>query len=145
LGRQPALGLAELESLYGADAVHPLPGGLVLLDKHHSEVDFNRLGGSVKLAKVLTRLGSADWRKAVNHLCQNVPKHLDEFAEGKLRLGLNNFGFQVSVSDINRSGLMLKKAIKNTGRSVRVVPNSAATLNSAHTLHNQLTGAAGLE
>lgn len=145
LGRQPALGLAELERLYGADVLHPLPGGLVLIDKHHSEVDFTRLGGSVKFGKVLTRIENADWKKIVAHLCKNVPEHLGYFPEGKLRLGLNNYGFAVSVSDINRAGLQVKKVIKNAGRSVRVVPNTAATLNSAQTLHNQLTGPTGLE
>lgn len=145
LGRQPALGLAELERLYGADVLHPLPGGLVLIDKHHSEIDFTRLGGSIKLGKVLTRLESADWKKVVAHFCKNIPEHLDHFPEGKLRLGLNNFGFDASVNDINRAGLQIKKVIKNAGRSVRVVPNTTATLNSAQTLHNQLTGPTGLE
>ncbi len=145
LGRQPALGIAELESLYGADVLHPLGEGLVLIDMHHSEIDFKRLGGSVKLGKILTQLDTNDWKKITEYMTKNVPKHLDEFPEGKLRLGLNAIGIKASVNDINRSGLQLKKAIKNAGRSVRVVPNKENELNSAQTLHNQLTGPTGLE
>jgi hypothetical protein len=145
LGRQPALGLAELESLYGAEVLHPMQGGLVLIDKHHSDINFARLGGAVKLGKVLTTLETTDWKKVVAHLCQSVPEHLEEFPEGKIRLGLNTIGFHVSVNDINRAGLQIKNVIKNAGHSVRVVPNSGPELNSAQTLHNQLTGPTGLE
>ena len=53
LGRQPALGLAELERLYGADSLRPVVGNIAVLTRDASEVDFDRLGGTVKLAKVL--------------------------------------------------------------------------------------------
>jgi hypothetical protein len=42
LGRQPALGLAELESLYGANRVQPL-NSAALLDIATKDINFKRL------------------------------------------------------------------------------------------------------
>lgn len=145
LGRQPALGLAELESLYGADALQPVGAGAVLLNIDPQEIPFSRLGGSIKLAKVLTELQHTDWPKSVDYLCTNIPKHLDYLPEGKLKFGLSVFGLPVGLQQLNRSTLTIKKAIKSAGRSVRVVPNNEMTLNSAQVRHNQLTSPLGME
>jgi len=58
LGRQPALGLAELESLYGAEHVRPLDGH-ALLDVPAEEINFKRLGGTIKVARILASLPGA--------------------------------------------------------------------------------------
>lgn len=50
LGRQPELGVAELESLYGSSHVRPVGDKFAVVD---APVDFERLGGSVKSAKIL--------------------------------------------------------------------------------------------
>ena len=50
LGRQPALGLAELESLYGAKHVRPVGNVAAAIDVDTLDMDFARLGGSIKLA-----------------------------------------------------------------------------------------------
>ncbi len=145
LGRQPALGIAELESLYGADALRPVGTQAVLIAKDPSEIDFARLGGTVKIAKLLSRPETTDWAKLVRNTAQALPEHLEYIPEGKIRLGLNTYGFRLRPTDLNRSGLELKKVVKQAGRSVRVVPNTNLDLNSAQTLHNQLTGPTGLE
>lgn len=145
LGRQPSLGLAELESLYGSQSLHPVGRQAVLIDIDPNDIAFNRLGGTIKLAKVLTRLETSDWRKVVQHIVRTLPEHLDYIPDGKIRLGLSVDGLQVSHKDLQRSGLEIKKVIKQAGRSVRLVPNTDHILNSAQTLHNQLTGPTGLE
>lgn len=145
LGRQPALGLAELESLYGAEAVQPLGSSAALLNKPADEVEFTRLGGSLKLAKVLTELPSHDWESCIKYIEKSLPGHLGYLPEGKLKLGLSAFGMNVKADQISRSALRLKKVVKNSGRSVRVVPNNEPALNSAQVLHNQLTSKLGME
>ncbi len=145
LGRQPALGLAELESLYGAATITPVRPGAALLDISPEDIAFERLGGSIKLARVLTTLPSADWREVENYLSRTISKHLQDVPEGKLRLGLSAYGLRVRPSDINATGLRLKKIIKSDGRSVRIVPNKSAALNSAQVFHNQLTSKTGME
>lgn len=145
LGRQPSLGLAELESLYGTKAINPLGGAAALLDMAPKDVDFDRLGGSVKLCTLLNILDTTNWRELEDYLAKMIPEHLQYVPEGKFKLGLSAYGMRVRPGDINATGLRLKKIIKAEGRSVRIVPNKASVLNSAQVLHNQLTSPTGWE
>jgi tRNA G10 N-methylase Trm11 len=138
LGRQPALGLAELESLYGAEHVRPLDGA-ALLDIPAEDIDFERLGGTIKVARLLTVLDEVKWPALSKYLIKKIPEHLEHLPAGKFTLGISLYGLAVSPSDIGRTGLQIKKVIKNSGRPVRLVPNKAAALNSAQVLHNKLT------
>jgi len=148
LGRQPALGLAELESLYGADALQPLPPAAARLLKAPETVDFDRLGGSIKLATELTSFqasGKDPWVIIEKRLRSTVNDLLPGIADGKIRLGLSAYGFNVTPTKLSALALNLKKPIKAANRSVRVVPNNETELNSAQVLHNQLTGPTGVE
>lgn len=145
LGRQPALGLAELESLYGAAVVIPIGSYAAGLTKSVEAVEFKRLGGSTRLAKVLTEIPSTNWKDLETYLVKNVPKHLQYLPEGKLTLGLSTYGFSISPAKLTATGLTLKKVIRAAGRSVRLVPNTANELNTAQVLHNHLTGTTGWE
>ena len=145
LGRQPALGLAELESLYGARAILPIAPGIAGLTLPADDVDFSRLGGSTRLCKVLTELPSTDWKKVESYLAKTIPEHLQYLPEGKLKLGLSAIGIAVSPGKLTASGLTLKKVIKKAGRSVRLVPNQETELSTAQVLHNNLTGDLGWE
>ncbi len=145
LGRQPDLGIAEAESLFGADKITPLGTQFVLLDARVHDVPFNRLGGSTRVAKLLTYLPYTDWDKIEKYLETELPKHTCCLPEGKIRLGLSVYNLSVNIRRLNATGLTLKKAVKADGRSVRVVPNKEHELNTAQVIHNQLTGATGME
>ncbi len=145
LGRQPALGLAELESLYGSQTLQPVGTHAVLLANPPDEVDFLRLGGSVKLGKLLTTLPYTDWNKLIKYIVDTLPGHLAYFPEGKLTIGLSAYGFSVSATQVGKSALAIKKVVRGSGRSVRIVPNTQAELSSAQVLHNKLTRETGLE
>ena len=145
LGRQPSLGIAELESLFGASFVEPVGTVAALVDRNPAEIPFARIGGSSKLASVLTRLETNDWAELIAYITHQLPKRLDHLPEGKLKFGLSVYGFPVNVPKINAAALSIKKAVKATSRSIRVVPNNEPTLNSAQVLHNQLTGDLGME
>jgi len=146
LGRQPALGLAELESLYGAgvvSAVSPQTAGLSL---PASEVDFDRLGGSTRLGQVVAVLPGTDWKAVERQLPRLVAELALTLPEGKIQLGLSAFGLKISPAKLNAAGLTLKKTLRTqTGRSVRVTPNPELELNTAQVLHNHLTGPTGIE
>ena len=45
LGRQPELGIAELESIYGAAKLKPIGGKAVIVDVDPCLLAFDRLGG----------------------------------------------------------------------------------------------------
>lgn len=144
-GRLPALGRAELESLYGAEALTPIGDTASGLTLAPAQIDFNRLGGTVKFCKLLTVLETTNWPKIQDFLESAVPQHVVNLPEGKMKLGLSVYGLDVSPRTINATSLQLKKIIKSIGRSVRVVPNVEKALNSAKVLHNQLTSALGWE
>lgn len=143
-GRQPEIARAELESLYGSDVLLPV-GNATLIDLDTSEIDFMRLGGMVKLCKVLTVLETTNWREVQAFLEKSVPEHAKNLPEGKLKLGLSVYGLNTKPSQLVATGLELKKLIKKSGRSVRVVPNKDNELNAAQVLHNQLTHMLGWE
>lgn len=139
LGRQPYLGLAELESLFGAACISPLGEHAALIETDESII-FNRLGGVIKLAKLLTVLDTTEWKNIEQHLISVVQEHSSHLPDGKMTLGLSVYGLAVKPDKINATGLKLKKLIKATGRPVRVVPNKTPDLSSAQVLHNNLTG-----
>ncbi len=145
LGRQPALGLAELESLYGPDKVHPLLPAAAVLDVDPCILAYDRLGGSIKFCKVLTELAVCDWAEIERVLVKVSPKHSQSMPAGKLLLGISGYGFSVSAKQIMSTAIKLKQAIRTTGRSVRVIPNKDASLSSAQVIHNKLTSPNGWE
>lgn len=145
LGRQPALGLAELESIYGADKVRPVGEKTAVVSVDPCLLAFDRLGGNVKFCKILTELDTVEWKEIEKFLVQIAPGHSQRMPEGKMRLGLSAIGLGTSAARLNSTGLALKKAIRKTGRNVRVIPNKAPELNAAQVIHNQLTGETGWE
>jgi len=145
LGRQPELGLAELESLYGPENVQPLSKEAVLVDIDSSLLAFKRLGGSLKLAKLLTDLGSTQWRDIEEYLINHGLSHSKNIGSGKMTIGLSLYGFNLGVRSISASSLKIKRALQKTGRSVRLVPNKNEELNTAQVIHNKLTSDRSME
>lgn len=146
LGRQPVLGLAELESLYGADVVEPVAQQVAGVHLATSSVDFARLGGGTKLAEVLAVVPSSDWSHAEKELTKLA--HSSALAvptEGKFHLGLSAYGFPVSPAKLTALGLTLKKIIRSRGVSVRTVPNTEMELSTAQVYHNHLADEHGAE
>ncbi len=147
LGRQPAIGMAELESLYGASAVRQAGSHAAGVDLPVSDIDFNRLGGSTRLASVIGEVSSTDWRmieKALIGLARSPVLMLP--SSGKLHLGLSAIGFSISPAKLGATGLTLKKVIRSRyDGSVRLAPNTTAELSTAQVFHNHLTGENGCE
>ncbi|MBX4197287.1 hypothetical protein KW801_01875 [Candidatus Saccharibacteria bacterium] len=138
LGRQPALGLAELESIYGAEHVRPLDGA-ALLDVPAEDINFKRLGGTIKTARILTEVPTTDWQNLANYLVEKVPPYVKDMDIGKFTLGLSLYGLNIPLKQIEACLLEIKKQVRQSGRPVRIVPNKAPSLNSAQVLHNKLT------
>jgi tRNA (guanine10-N2)-dimethyltransferase len=143
LGRQPELGIAELESLYGPEHVRPIPGA-TLMDLDAEDINFGRLGGTIKLAKVLAVIPAVTWSEFEKYLLENLPKHLEHAPKGKLTIGLSVYGIEVPVEHINKMLLVAKKNLRGD-RPIRVVPNKSPALNSAQVLHNKLTHSGAFE
>ena len=144
LGRQPEIGLAELEALYGADSVQPLGAECALID---APVNFARLGGSIKSGVILAEIPHlapqrifAEVTKLLPGIIKNLPP------EGKIKLGISTYGLGFSARAVCGETLKIKKILRQKyGRSVRAVPNETPALSSAQTFHNQLTSTLGVE
>ncbi len=147
LGRQPALGLAELESLYGSAKVSLLGERAARVNVDPCLLAFDRLGGSLKFCRPLTTLDTTSWKRIEAFLAEVSPEHSQRMPEGKMHLGLSLIGFpEISLKRIMATGLTVKKAINRaTGRTVRLVPNNEAELSTAQVLHNKLARANGWE
>lgn len=142
LGRQPAIGLAELESLYGAEAVRPIGDVAAVVD---AAVDFARLGSTVKAATLIDRLDGTNPQKAFDRCRRALPDFVSDFPDGKIKLGTSLYDLPMPLQKQNANTLSLKKVLRDAGRSVRVVPNTESALSSAQTYHNQLTSELGCE
>ncbi len=140
------MGLAELESLYGAENVSAVSAQAAGLTLHAHDVDFARLGGSTRLAHVLAEIPSTDWKRVERELPGLVTELGLTLPDGKIQLGLSAFGLKISPAKLNAAGLTLKKVLRSKlDRSVRVTPNPELELNTAQVLHNHLTGPTGIE
>lgn len=146
LGRQPALGMAELESLYGAASVTPAGPHAALITTPSCPVDAARLGGTVKTCAVLTRLPATRWKDVERALPDIAITQAANLAAGKLHVGISAYGFDVTPPQLLAAGLTIKKAIQKAhGRSVRLAPNNTPALSTAQVLHNRLAGDTGCE
>lgn len=145
LGRQPEIGIAELESLYTPTKVTPINQQVVLVDVDPCLLAFDRLGGAIKFAKVLTTLPTSSWTNAEKFLLKVAPDFAKTMPVGKMHLGISDYGFSLTPRDISKTALKLKSAIVKTNRSVRVVPNNELSLSSAQVIHHKLTTPNGWE
>lgn len=133
LGRQPAISIAELEALFGRASW--LSAHSALFEAELPDVE--RLGGALKLGRVVFDVPTSDWRristKIVNHYAQAWAAY-----DGKITLGISVYDFPVSVRDIQKTGLILKSKLKSSAASLRLVPNIEPALSTATSHHNKL-------
>ena len=144
LGRQPEIGVAELESLLGTDAViRTLPPCYAELNADYHSSWANRLGGAIKVVEVITSLSTNEWRIIENNLIEYATQNEPFVSPGKLTIGISVYGLSISTRQLQSAGLTMKKQLRKSGRSIRLVPNTESTMNSAQVLHNKLTGDRG--
>jgi len=134
LGRQPALGVAELECVYGSKDVRWFSDISALVDT--DDFDFNQLGGSQKAGRVVAEI-SGNWQQVSRKI---VTEYGNEWAnhDGKITLGISAYGFDVSPRDVQKTGIILKKKLRDYGVSLRLIPNAEPALNTATSHHNKL-------
>ena len=134
LGRQPALGMAELERVYGGANVRWFSDQAALVDSDSLTVD--QLGGSLKTGRVVMEL-SGDWRQANTKIIQHYSKAWTSF-DGKITLGISAYSFNLSAREVQKTGIILKQSLKKAGVSLRLIPNTDPQLNTATSHHNKL-------
>ena len=145
LGRQPAIGMAELESRYGADSLTFVAPDAAQLDIAVEPAVFEQLGGIQKTGQIISVVDTVDWHKLSSPIKKVVTQILKEAPAGKITLGISLYGVRANPSQVSVAALSLKKIIKQNGRPARIVPNKKIELNTAQVLHNKLALPNGIE
>lgn len=136
LGRQPHLGIAELERVYGSDAVSWWSGSTALINT--DQFDVEKIGGTIKAGRVVAELPRGDWRAASLELVRAYEQAWADH-DGKITLGLSAYGFpKLDARDVQKTGITLKQKLKKSGTSLRLIPNQDTALSSATSHHNKL-------
>ena len=128
LGRQPEISLAELESLF--DEVEQKSREIAFFKTElGTEPSLDRLGGSLKLARKLEKNISPE-------------EYLKSLPEGKITLGLSDYTHAKyssrDIKNISQNGIKIKKALRESGRSLRLLPNTTPVISTAAAHHNGL-------
>jgi tRNA G10 N-methylase Trm11 len=135
LGRQPKLGIAELERVFGGKSISPLSFQSVSIDSDSFEVQ--RFGGVLKAGKIIAELPRGDWHQASQEITRYYSNKWSSF-EGKITLGISAYNFNVDAREVQKTGIILKQKLKKSGVNLRLVPNIEPALNTATSHHNKL-------
>ncbi|MDR0957470.1 MAG: hypothetical protein LBM09_02765 [Candidatus Nomurabacteria bacterium] len=146
LGRQPEIGLAELNAVSDGRASLIAPE-IAVVDqnsdqnqpndnffKNVNKKKLSRLGSIIKCAEVFAEI--SDFSRA--NLTKIATEKFGE-VDGKITLGISIYGKKSANFNSTKLGLELKNILR-TKNSVRLIPSSDNALNSATVFHNNLAG-----
>ncbi|MDK2899146.1 MAG: hypothetical protein PWQ10_333 [Patescibacteria group bacterium] len=135
LGRQPALGIAELERTFSGKSVKLLYPQAVSIDCDGFEIQ--NFGGVPKAGKIIAELPHSDWHQVSQKIVHYYTNEWSTF-DGKITVGLSAYNFTVDAREVQKTGIILKQKLKKYDTSIRLVPNIEPALNSATSHHNKL-------
>jgi len=129
MGRQPELGLVELESILGADGVSQL-GRQAALMKTKPNLDI--LGGVQKIGRIIYQGPTAD-------LIEILDIKLLPVYEKKTPIAVSYYGLHATTRFVLSSGLELKNRLRHEGRSIRLItPTKGTDVTVAQLKHNRV-------
>ncbi|MCL2869689.1 hypothetical protein FWF48_02675 [Candidatus Saccharibacteria bacterium] len=131
LGRQPKLGLAELEQVFGSSNITLLTPDIAQITG--SDLNITRLGGTKKAGKIIAKNNSFN----TNFIEKTALNHIANLS-GKITLGLSAYNIRLTAKDLQEIGLQIKNRLKKQGQSLRLVPQNTPELNTATSHHNKL-------
>lgn len=135
LGRQPAFGVAELESVFGGKSVKILSPESAQFES--KKFDIQNFGGILKAGKIISQIDTSDWQKVSNKIIADCISLLSSY-EGKITFGISAYNFKINYREIQKVGIILKQSLKKHNVSMRLIPNSENALSSATSHHNKL-------
>ena len=141
LGRQPDISLAELEAVYGVAQVRQVSAQVATVVT--DTIDLSALGGTTKIGKVITTLPLKRLRDAdlFTDVSKDIVHHYIDAWRGvnhKITLGISAYSLNVPPRLVQKTGLILKSALKKHDVSLRLVPNDDTALSTAVSHNNKL-------
>ena len=136
LGRQPEIGLAELQAVYKKEP-QLIASNVALLDisSQTALASSKRLGAIVKIIQVVDKKFTVS-KSNLTTLCQQLFTDVD----GKITLGVSYYDPRASKRSAISLGQELQSILKGLGHSTRLLPTNNAVLGAAAILHNGLSG-----
>jgi len=135
LGRQPALGIAELERVFGGKSIKQLYSQAVSIESDSFEVQ--HFGSVPKAGKIIAELPFSDWHQVSQKIVHYYANEWSTF-NGKITLGISAYNFTINAREVQKTGIILKQKLKKYSVSLRLIPNIELALNSATSHHNKL-------
>lgn len=141
LGRQPEISIAELEAVFGAPSVTRVADDIASVEA--DEFDLSIFGGTTKAGRVVGSVDLANGNDTAKLVAASKSIVHDyrlkwRTADHKITLGISTYGLRVTPRDVQKTGLLLKSALKKDGVSLRLVPNTEPTLSTATSHNNKL-------
>lgn len=136
LGRQPNIGLAELERVYGGKNVSRLSLESATFS-NNSDFDIQRFGGIIKAGIILDSLSSDSWQKITNQITKYFISTFSNY-QPKITLGISTYNIALKPHEIQKLGLSIKSILKKRNTSLRLIPNTDSALSTATSHHNKL-------
>jgi tRNA G10 N-methylase Trm11 len=129
LGRQPELGLVELESLLGSEGVQSFGRQAALMSR---ALNVDHLGGVLKLGRVL-------YQGAVKPL-RDLPVDVAvlPMSEAKTPFAVSAYGLRDTTRMLTAAGLELKKRLRERGSVRLIVPARGLAVSAAELHHNRV-------
>lgn len=141
LGRQPEISLTELEAVFGTDHVKRIANQFAQINTATFNID--ELGGTIKCAEIIKELPLEKHDKAsllsASRFINNHYSNKWRNCSSKITLGISSYNLNITPRDLQKTGLILKKSLKQSGASLRLIPNEQLALSTA-TAHNNKLG-----
>lgn len=144
-GRQPAISLAEIESLFGSNAIVAISQSLAFLAVNSRSININNLGGIIKVFEVIHVGTMQPQNTQIAFLTDYILSLHNASINSKINIGINQFNLGLSENTIFKMGLEIKKALKKSSVSVRIVPCKQGLISTAQTIHNKMTDSKNYE
>ena len=141
LGRQPEISFAELEAVFGRQNVQAATHDIATIDA--DDIDLSILGGTTKIAKVITTHNYANKRDSdlFTDISRQITNHYTDkwrSVDHKITLGISTYGFNIPPRAVQKTGIILKGSLKKSGVSLRLIPNTESALSTAVSHNNKL-------
>ena len=101
------------------------------------DIALTSLGGTLKAGKVILDIPKASWHTVNTKIIQHYTAKW-QAQEKKQTLGISVYGTPVNTRDIQKTGLIIKKQLRDKGVALRLIPNESAELSTATSHHNKL-------
>ncbi|MBD3247749.1 methyltransferase domain-containing protein [Candidatus Falkowbacteria bacterium] len=137
LGNNPALSVAEISAIYSGNKTGEFlqPDVFLLEEEIDSKALIKRLGGTIKIGKILKSIPREDKEEIKKELF-NIIENKSKNSEGKFKFGISCHG-KCGIQS-REVGIDIKKRLKDSGASIRFVISKEKTLSSVVITQNKL-------